>query len=331
MRHIKEVDFLNMKKKDYPLVSIIVITYNSSKYVIETLNSAKNQTYKNIELIISDDCSTDETVEICKKWIENNKNIFVRTKLVTIDKNSGIPANCNRGIKEAKGDWVRFIAGDDALFKDAVENAISYILLNNKIKILTSSKAIYKDTFDDDNLMKIVHEIKTKNERGENFYDLPAKEQYQSLLYSNKVNPTGLLVSKELLMKIDGFDERLKFLEDYPFFLKITKAGVKIFCMDKVTVKYRKHDSSVQTIKSNEKIIFNKQYEVIRNFRKLYIYPNISFLNKIIFEYEYYRHHVLNVLKLNKNTFLGRNLYLLTSITSPLKIKRYFYKKSSQE
>lgn len=49
-----------------PLVSVVVITYNSSKYIVETLNSVKKQTYKNIELIITDDCSTDNTVSVIK-------------------------------------------------------------------------------------------------------------------------------------------------------------------------------------------------------------------------------------------------------------------------
>ncbi|MDR0890977.1 MAG: glycosyltransferase [Endomicrobium sp.] len=51
-----------------PLVSVCVITYNSSKYVLETLESIKTQTYQNIELIVSDDCSTDDTVEVCENY-----------------------------------------------------------------------------------------------------------------------------------------------------------------------------------------------------------------------------------------------------------------------
>src|SRR5450759_2313112 len=100
---------------DQPLVSIIVVTYNSSKYVLETLESAKAQTYQNIELVVSDDCSTDDTVEICRKWIEENNDRFVRTTLVTSPENKGIPANCNRGIKASKGEWIKLIAGDDLL------------------------------------------------------------------------------------------------------------------------------------------------------------------------------------------------------------------------
>ena len=62
-----------MTKNNNPLVSIIVITYNSAKFVLETLESAKAQTYQNIELIISDDGSTDNTVQICREWLKNNE------------------------------------------------------------------------------------------------------------------------------------------------------------------------------------------------------------------------------------------------------------------
>ena len=82
-----------MQSNESPLVSITVITYNSAKYVIETLESAKAQTYQNIELIISDDHSTDNTVKDCRQWIEKNKEWFIRTVLITIPENTGVPAN----------------------------------------------------------------------------------------------------------------------------------------------------------------------------------------------------------------------------------------------
>ena len=58
------------------IVTIIVATYNSSKYVLETLESIKNQTYPHLSLIITDDCSTDDTVDICKKWVGLNESRF---------------------------------------------------------------------------------------------------------------------------------------------------------------------------------------------------------------------------------------------------------------
>ena len=107
-----------------PLVSIVVITYNSSEYVLETLESAKAQTYTNIELIVSDDCSTDETVSICKKWFEANKDRFVNTIMVEAEINSGVPANANRGLAECKGEWIKFIAGDDILVSTGIEEFV---------------------------------------------------------------------------------------------------------------------------------------------------------------------------------------------------------------
>lgn len=75
-----------MSKPDIPLVSVSVITYNSAKTVIETLDSIKAQTYQNIELIVSDDCSTDNTVEICRDWLTKNEKRFVRMELITVEK-----------------------------------------------------------------------------------------------------------------------------------------------------------------------------------------------------------------------------------------------------
>ena len=84
-------------KAVYPLISIIAITYNSAKYIVELLESAKAQTYSNIELIISDDCSTDDTVAVCNSWIVKNTTLFNKLTLITAEKNTGIAPNVNRG------------------------------------------------------------------------------------------------------------------------------------------------------------------------------------------------------------------------------------------
>ena len=108
-----------------PLVSIIVITYNSSKYVLETLESAKAQTYQNIELIVSDDCSTAIQWKSVREWIEKQRTIC-SYGVNYRRKNTGIPANCNRGVKAAQGEWVKLIAGDDILYNNCIEANIEY-------------------------------------------------------------------------------------------------------------------------------------------------------------------------------------------------------------
>ena len=91
---------------NHPLISVLVIAYNSAKTIIETLDSIKKQTYPELELIVTDDCSSDNTIFITKKWIENNHGRFIRVKLVTSAQNTGISANYNRGEDECSGEWI---------------------------------------------------------------------------------------------------------------------------------------------------------------------------------------------------------------------------------
>ena len=135
----------NPANPEAPLVSIIVITYNSAKYVVETLESAKAQTYRDIELIISDDCSSDDTVEICKNWMTDNLERFVRTELITFDHNTGISSNCNRGLTAAKGEWVKFIAGDDVLLDKCIGLNINYVKKHSEIEVLHSDVILKYD------------------------------------------------------------------------------------------------------------------------------------------------------------------------------------------
>ena len=126
-----------------PLVTIIVITYNSSKTVLETLESSKLQTYNNLELIISDDCSTDNTTKICQEWLNANNGWFKNTLLLTSKNNTGTAGNLNRGIKSSRGIWVKFIAGDDALNPNIIESYIEYINNNEEILFLHSNVEKY--------------------------------------------------------------------------------------------------------------------------------------------------------------------------------------------
>ena len=112
------------------LVSVCVISFNSSGTVVETLESIKKQTYKNIELIISDDCSTDNTVSVISNWIQVNKNCGLNDiKLVTHEKNGGTCKNLNDGIRASSGKWIKILAADDMLVADAIEN---FVLFSNQ-------------------------------------------------------------------------------------------------------------------------------------------------------------------------------------------------------
>jgi alpha-1,3-rhamnosyltransferase len=255
----------NITKNDaleQPLVSIIVITYNSSKYVLETLESAKAQTYQNIELIVSDDCSTDNTAEICREWIENNKERFVRTELITAEKNTGIPANCNRGVKAAQGEWVKFIAGDDILLSDCIEEFIKFIEDNSDCYLLFSNSIVFGKS--KKKYPMIIGEDKS--------FNLPtAKKQFEKLLLENWVNAVGSFINRKIIIKIGLFDESIKYMEDYPFWLKATSKGYKLYHIGKTTTKYRLTESSLTCGSTNTDKLTEDRLQILYKYQIPYM------------------------------------------------------------
>ena len=227
-----EVKELGRKLSD-PLVSIIVVTYNSSKYVLETLESAKAQTYKNIELIISDDGSTDSTVEICIEWLSEHKGRFITAKCITVENNTGIAPNCNRGLKEANGEWLKFFGGDDILMDSCIERNMDFV------KNSPHSFFFSKVTFTKKNEKLAAHFRK-------GFQLLTTKKnQLKVLLRNNYVPAATSFIRREALVYLGGFDERFPMVDDYPMWVKASQNKYKLICKEEPTVIYRIHDKGI--------------------------------------------------------------------------------------
>lgn len=105
-----------------PLVSVLVPLYNHEKYIEECLNSIKDEGYSNIELVIHDDCSTDQSFEVAKAWISNNKGVFTKTKIERAKANRGVVGSLNRLIKLSQGEYLVVpLASDDALLPGGIQ------------------------------------------------------------------------------------------------------------------------------------------------------------------------------------------------------------------
>lgn len=304
-----------------PLVSIVVITYNSAKFVLETLESAKDQTYQHIELIISDDGSTDNTVELCNDWLTENSNRFVRSQLITTPVNTGIPANCNRGVKAARGEWLKLIAGDDVLMDTCIEENVKYIRKNPEVKVLFSRSKKYNDEFTEENFV-------TDTYVSSDFFILnTAEKQYNRLLLGDVISttPTSFIYMAELT-EVGFFDERFKLIEDYPMWLKLTKNGSKFYFMDKFTVKHRVHEGATNNINSND--IIKPAYFRNENLRRVYVYPNLSYLEKNNMRFAYYGSSFLKGLGLLRKNRCNIFLYKMASkFLNPFHIALYIKRK----
>ena len=124
------------------LVSIITPVYNSEKYIEECIKSVINQSYKNIEMIIIDDGSTDNSKNIIEKYTES----FPFIKYIKCNENNGAWAARNIGIEKAKGRFISFLDADDLYKKNKIKNQINFMLNNNYSFTYTAYDLINEDS-----------------------------------------------------------------------------------------------------------------------------------------------------------------------------------------
>ena len=288
-----------------PLVSIIVLTYNSSSTILETLTSLKKQTYSNIELIISDDSSSDNTVDICKEWLKDNAKNFRRYFILTTDKNTGVTANCNRGYKQATGEWIKLIAGDDALYPKAIENLIKFTIDYPSAKIIHSKVKYYIEDFKEDCISDYTINYPTYfiNNKKEN-----TKKQFNFLCIRNTIIALSVIIHKSVLEKTNGFDESIKQCEDWPLWLKITYLGIPFYFADTMTGKYRMRSSSISGTEIN-KNLFRTFFKTEQTIYKKYIKKQATFFIIFINRYDFYLRYILDSIGGNNKNFICKCIY----------------------
>lgn len=289
-------------KNNQPLVSIIVVTYNSAQYVLETLESAKAQTYKNIELIITDDSSKDNTLQIVDAWLKDNNKRFKKTVIVRTEINTGTPSNCNRGLKATQGEWIKFIAGDDILMPHCIESMLAFSISKGAF-IATSAL----NEFCDENLpVRLSKSIYLEQMR---FFNQKKEKQFQSYLrHSVFLNSPALFIKKELFDKVGMFDESLKILEDTPFILETLRAGYQVFYNENPTVRYRTNQKTDHRLDGQiaDTLICFKKYRL----------PYLSKFNiyDYLIRYDFFLYYQRRKSKNIFLTFILKNLIRFTDV-----------------
>lgn len=223
------------------LVSVIVLAYKSAETIIQTLDSIKNQTYQNIELIITDDCSPDNTVEVADRWIADNVGTLSEIRLVTTEHNTGIPGNINRALQHAKGDYVKLIAADDYMTKDAISEYVKFCEKNPNAIPIARVHLFSDETSADfapiEKYCDRCYEFAAKTDY---------KEQYRMLLKQNCiVAPSGSFYPMKVIRKLGGYDESYRWFEDYPMNLKVMHEGYRCGFINRELVWYRISGGSI--------------------------------------------------------------------------------------
>lgn len=253
-------------------VSIIIPSFNHEKYVIQTLESVLNDTYPNKEIVIVDDGSSDNSVEVIKNWIEENKDcidIIFKHRY-----NKGISATCNELIKLATGKYIVILASDDLLFNNTIRQRVD-ILKQNPSKLVLISDAHVIDSEG-----RIVFESMMSD------FHKADKSKYNSevaiideIVFRFSFSGPALMVDKSIYNIVGEYPENLK-AEDLYFYIK-SACLRKVLFWDKKVSKYRWHSKNISD--TNPRLIKTVLITYIKTFHLIPgIYRKVKVLKRII-------------------------------------------------
>lgn len=242
------------------LVSIAMATYNGEQYLKEQLDSILNQTYKNIELIICDDCSNDKTREIITKYANSDKRI----KYFFNEENLGYSKNFQKAVSLCNGEYIALSDQDDIWNLNKIELSINKI--NNYDLLCTNSLLV------DENNKSL--KITMKDTVGYRYIPKNQEQIFKFLCHKNFVQGSTILAKASFIKNITVPED---FYHDYCYaFYAIECNG--IIYLNNCTIRYRQHKQQVTTNKKkkNDLLTITKKEEI-----GSYIQKKIMLLNKI--------------------------------------------------
>lgn len=242
-----------------PLVSIIIPVYNGANYMKEAIDSAINQTYENIEVIVVNDGSNDDgkTEEIAKSYAEKIRYVY--------KENGGVSSALNLGIKEMKGEYFSWLSHDDKYELDKIEKQIT--LLNKydnqkNLIVLCGTQQIDKDS---KNISTRMEKRLMKEDQIINY-----ERVLKSLLNNGSFNGCALLIHKSIFKECGVFDENLRFCQDIFLWIKIFLKHYNLIYSNDKLVYSRIHDKQVTQTKRdlfhNDSVYISKK--LINDFAK---------------------------------------------------------------
>ncbi|MBN1044499.1 glycosyltransferase family 2 protein, partial [Clostridium botulinum] len=232
-------------------ISVIIPCYNCEKFIEKTVNSILNQTIKVKEIILINDNSLDNTLEILKDIKKNNDKII---KIFNFTKNNGPSFSRNFGVKKAVSDYVLFMDSDDIASKYLIEKSISQFIDMSKRDNYVLSYTSYFQIDEDDNIVNnIVKSI-----------EVQPKEILGYEFLRNYVITSGVLISKENFYRAGKFNEKITYSEDWDLWIRVAMLGGFIY-IDEPLIKVRRRkeslSSNVKNMRDGE-IVVLKQYDL---------------------------------------------------------------------
>lgn len=237
----------------WPLVSIITPLFNAEAFILKTIGSVQDQTYQNWEMIIVDDCSTDNGATLVKEKAKNDKRI----KIVCNDSNLGSGESRNKGIELAKGKYISFLDADDQWLPFKLERQITFMEKANK----NFTFAYYR-------LVNDKGEVIGSRDR------FPSKVSYKDTLKSNKIGCLTAVYNANALGKV--YMEIIRKRQDYTLWLKLLRKTDYAYCIPEILAEYTVRKNSIS---SNKFKLFKYNWKVLREIEHLSVLKSAYYLS----------------------------------------------------
>jgi glycosyltransferase involved in cell wall biosynthesis len=208
-----------------PLVSVVMPVFNSEKYLHDAISSILCQTYKNIELIIIDDASTDSTGKIIEEFKNKDKRIIHLTNKVNLQ----ISKSLNIAIMRSRGLYIARADGDDISYPDRIIRQVEYLQMHTDVGVIGGA-------------MDIINE--KGNITGRREYALKDKQIRKNIYRYNPFSHPTIMLRKEILKKSGMYNPHYDFTEDYDLYFRIGKYA-KFANLPQALIKYRITNNSV--------------------------------------------------------------------------------------
>jgi len=219
-----------------PLITIICISHNHEKYLSEAVNSVINQSYQNIETIIVDNGSRDDSQKLIKKLASDHPGI----KMILLNENLGNCRAFNLALAESKGEYIIDLSADDVLLPDRTEEGL------NSFKEYGQEYGVnYTDAVYIDNSGKILGQHYKRDEKGLLKDHVPEGNIYADLLARYFICTPTMMIRKSVFTQLGGYDENLTY-EDFDFWIRSGKI-TKYCYTDKILVKKRVLENSLSS------------------------------------------------------------------------------------
>ena len=236
------------------MVSIITPMYNSSKFIKWTVQSVLSQVYKNWEMIIIDDCSTDDCVDIVKSY----ESLDSRIKLLLNDTNRGAALSRNIGMEKANGRYIAFLDSDDLWLPTKLIDQLKF-MEQNKVAFSFCSYEII------DECGNHIKDMIIKND----------KPSYYDLIKSNYIGCLTVILDLKLMNEETPYMPNIKTRHDHGLWLLLINQGIKVLGYNKILAKYRNRSGSISYSKVKSAYY---QWKLYRDIEKIDIFHSIYYM-----------------------------------------------------